>query len=143
MSGLVSATHGFGRQPLESFSVAIGIGCRLGCAATAIEALVRQALDLAPSARPAGLFTIEDKVGETGLRLAADRLGMDLVFLSRDALRAQAPFVRSRSERAERRFGVPSVAEAAALAGAAAGSVLIVPRITALGATCAIAGPPS
>jgi cobalt-precorrin 5A hydrolase len=123
--------------------IAIGIGCRLGCPASAIEALVRQALDLAASAGPARLFTIEDKAGESGLRLAADRLCMDLGFLSREVLAAQSAFIRTRSEGAERRFGIPSVAEAAALSGSGAGSVLIVPRITGMGATCAVAGPAS
>ncbi len=70
---------------------------------------------------------------------AARHLGLDLVFLDRDALREQAPFVQTRSIRAESRFGVPSVAEAAALAGAGPGAALIVPRIASQGVTCAIA----
>jgi cobalt-precorrin 5A hydrolase len=120
--------------------IAIGVGCRLGCRAEAIEALVRQALDRVPDARRPGLFTIRDKNGEPGLAEAADHLGLELVFLSRDALREQARSVVTRSPRAEARFGVPSVAEAAALAGAGAGSVLLVPRISGQGATCAVAG---
>jgi len=123
-----------------SVRIAIGVGCRLGCPADAIEALVRQALDRAPTAERLGLFTIRDKTGEPGLTEAARRLGLDLVFLTRDALHEQAPFVRTRSIRAENLFGVPSVAEAAALAGAGADSVLIVPRIASQGATCAVAG---
>ena len=71
---------------------------------------------------------------------AAERLGLDLVFLSRDVLRQQAPFVRTRSLRTESLFGIPSVAEAAALAGAGADAVLLVPRIAGQGATCAVAG---
>jgi len=123
-----------------STRIAIGVGCRLGCPADAIEALVRQALDRAPTAERLGLFTIRDKTGELGLTEAARRLGLDLIFLTRDALREQAPFVRTRSIRTESLFGVPSVAEAAALAGAGADSVLIVPRIASPGATCAVAG---
>jgi cobalt-precorrin 5A hydrolase len=95
--------------------IAIGVGCRLGSSAYAIEALVRQALDRARS------------------------LGLDLVFLARDALREEAPFVQTRSIRSETQFGVPSVAEAAALAGAGPGGVLIFTRIVSQGVTCAIA----
>jgi cobalt-precorrin 5A hydrolase len=120
--------------------IAIGVGCRLGCPADDIEGLVRQALGRAPPADRLGLFTICDKAGEPGLIEAAHRLGLDLVLLARDALREQAASVQTRSPRAESLFGVPSVAEAAALAGAGAGSVLLVPRITGQGATCAIAG---
>jgi cobalt-precorrin 5A hydrolase len=120
--------------------IAIGVGCRLGCPADAIEGLVRQALGQAPAAERLGLFTIRDKAGEPGLIEAADRLGLQLVFVDRDALREQAPSVQTRSPSAESRFGVTSVAEAAALAGAGTGSVLLVPRIAGQGATCAIAG---
>jgi cobalt-precorrin 5A hydrolase len=119
--------------------IAIGVGCRLGSSAHTIEALVRQALDHSPEAEPMGLFTIQDKSRETGLIEAAGHLGIDLIFLSRDALREQAPFVRTQSTESQSRFGVPSVAEAAALAGAGAGGKLIVPRIAGQGVTCAIA----
>jgi cobalt-precorrin 5A hydrolase len=122
--------------------IAIGIGCRLGCPANAIEALVRQALTRAPPAEPLGLFTIRDKDQESGLIEAAHRLGLNLTFLTRDALREQAPFVQTRSPRAQALFGVPSVAEAAALAGAGHGAALIVPRIASQHATCAVARQP-
>ena len=121
-------------------NVAIGIGCRKNCPADAIEALARQALGRAPDAAPFGLFTLVDKQAEPGLIEAAGRLGLELTYLSRDALKARAEDVRTPSQRAESLFGVPSVAEAAALAGAGPASVLIVPRIAANGATCAIAG---
>ena len=184
--------------------IAIGVGCRRGSSANAIEALVRQALDLrawgemseplptmhqrrnvmvgagrpsttysarstqkfvdgrpaptmtaggdvpgfavfiaphalTPQAERLGLFTIRDKTGETGLIEAACRLGLDLIFLTRDTLREQAPYVQTRSTRSQIRFGVPSVAESAALAGAGPNSVLIIPRIASQGVTCAIA----
>jgi cobalt-precorrin 5A hydrolase len=122
-----------------SSRIAIGVGCRFGCSADAIEALIRQALTRVPTGKRLGIFTICDKSGEIGLIEGASRLGLDLVCLSRDALLAQAPFVQTRSVRTQRLFGVPSVAEAAALAGAGAASVLIVPRIASQGATCAIA----
>jgi cobalt-precorrin 5A hydrolase len=133
-----------------SAAVAIGVGCRRGCEAHLIEALIRQALERVPSGVvPAdvaplsgasiGLFTIADKCDEVGLAEAAHRLGLALVLLPRAALRDQTPFVQTYSPHSRCRFDVPSVAEAAALAGAGPGAVLIVPRIAQDGATCAIA----
>ena len=120
-------------------SIAIGVGCRKGCPAGAIEALVRQALTGVSDA-PLGLFTLADKRDEPGLAEAADRLDLSLTYLTREALRDRAGDIQTKSARAESLFGVPSVAEAAALAGAGPGSVLIVARIAEGGATCAIAG---
>jgi len=121
-------------------NVAVGIGCRKNCPADAIEALARQALGRIADAAPLGMFTVVDKQGEPGLVEAAGRLGLNLTYLSRDALKARAEDVQTRSPLAETLFDIPSVAEAAALAGAGPASVLIVPRIAANGATCAIAG---
>ena len=101
--------------------VAIGVGCRKGCPATAIVDLVEQAR----AAAPAGLV--------------ADRHGGRRGVLPRDALRAVMASVETRSAAAEARFGVASVAEAAALAGAGPGARLVVRRIAAGGATCAVA----
>jgi cobalt-precorrin 5A hydrolase len=89
-----------------------------------------------------GIFTIEDKRDELGLAEAAKHMGLTLTFLSRETLRAQTARVQTAAPHAEAEFGVPSVAEAAALAGAGPDSVLIVPRIAADGATCAVAGVP-
>jgi cobalt-precorrin 5A hydrolase len=119
--------------------IAIGVGCRHGCPAGLIQAVVRQALSRVPAAEQLGLFTIADKREETGLTEAAASLGLDLVILPREALREKAPFVQTRSIRTESLFGVPSVAEAAALAGAGPGSVLVFARIANAGATCAVA----
>jgi cobalt-precorrin 5A hydrolase len=123
----------------ETMNVAVGIGCRKGCPADAIEALARKALGHVADAVPLGLFTLIDKQGEPGLVEAASRLGLDLTYLSRDALNARTADIQTRSKAAESLFGVPSVAEAAALVGAGPKSVLIVPRIAEGGATCAIA----
>jgi cobalt-precorrin 5A hydrolase len=120
-------------------AVAIGVGCRKGCSADTIEALVRQALGDVASFAPIGLFTLIDKQGEAGLTEAANRLGLGVTYLSREALRDRADDTKTRAPNAEKQFGVPSVAEAAALAGAGPASVLIVPRIAQDGATCAIA----
>ena len=120
-------------------NVAVGVGCRKGCPADVVEALVRRALGRTANATPTGLFTVADKEGEPGLAEAAGSLGLGLTYLSRDMLREREANIRTHSPHAERVLGIPSVAEAAALAGAGPGSVLIVPRIAADGATCAIA----
>jgi cobalt-precorrin 5A hydrolase len=122
-----------------SVAVAIGLGCRKNCSATAIEALVQQALEGISDALPRGLFTIVDKNSEIGLAEAAGRLGLKLTYLPRDALKAREAETQTRSALSETLFGVASVAEAAALAGAGPASVLIVRRIGRGGATCAIA----
>ena len=123
-------------------TIAIGVGCRKGCSADAIEALVRQALAGLSGVVPSGLFTLIDKEGEVGLAEAAKHLDLPLIFLSRETLRAQAAHVQTAARHAEAAFGVPSVAEAAALAGAGPDAVLIVDRIAEGGATCAVARAP-
>lgn len=128
--------------------LAIGIGCRSGVSAELIVTLVRRALDRAASLMPEGLpmrghraalFTAVEKQGETGLREAAMLLAMPLVFLPKPALAAFSDAAETRSERVVQLFGVPSLAETAALAGAGAGSHLVVARIAADGVTCAVA----
>lgn len=122
--------------------LAIGVGCRKGCPAEAIRALVAEVRDAAGAACPACLVSIADKSDEPGLAAAAAALGLDLRFLPRDALRAALPGVLTRSAAAEARFGVASVAEAAALAGAGPGARLVVPRVARDGATAAAARVP-
>lgn len=119
---------------------AVGIGCRKGSDGETIAALVGRAIERA-GAPAAALFTIVDKQGEDGIREAAIALGLPLVYLPRAALADKADALATRSERVVALFGVPSVAEAAALAGAGPGSVLVVPRMAADGVTCAVAGP--
>jgi cobalt-precorrin 5A hydrolase len=121
--------------------IAIGIGCRKGCSGDTIAALVRRALAGLDPARPgeASLFSIEDKRGERGLDDAAAALDLPLVLLPGTELLAAAPRCETRSARVEALFGLPSLAEAAALAGAGAHSRLVVRRISGAGASCAVA----
>ena len=123
--------------------VAIGVGCRKGCSGEVLIRLISQALAEWPQ-HPAEhgvrkLFTIDDKNDEPGMKQAADLLGIELVYLSREQLNAVMPRTQTYSARAREMFGVGSVAEASALAGAGDHSVLIVPRISNDQATCAIA----
>ncbi len=120
--------------------IAIGVGCKQGCASEAIIALVRRALSSAQRSDAVALFTHQDKQGEAGLIEAARRLALPLVFLDRAALREAAPRAVTYSAKVMAMFGLPSIAETAALAGAGPGSILLVPRISDAGASCAIAG---
>ncbi len=121
--------------------IAIGLGCRRGAAADEVVALVREAIELLPDdVVPSGLFTLADKAGEPGLAGAAATLGLPLTVLDHAALALVASEARSRSARVEEMFGLPGVAETAALAGAGQGAVLLVPRLASASVTCAIAG---
>ncbi len=131
--------------------IAIGVGCRRGASAEAIVTLVRETLRSsslqASGAEPdlttiAGLFTLADKRGEPGLDEAARALGLPLAFLDRTVLALVAGEARSCSRRVEEMFGLPGIAETAALAGAGQGAVLLVPRLAATTVTCAVAGQP-
>ena len=123
--------------------IAIGIGCRKGCSGDVLIRLVSQALAEWPEHLAEHgvrkMFTIDDKRDEAGIKQAADLLGIELVYLSREQLNAAMPRTKTYSPRAQKLFGVGSVAEASALAGAGDKAVLIVPRVSSDNATCAIA----
>jgi cobalt-precorrin 5A hydrolase len=122
--------------------IAIGAGCRKGCPAEEIVALIREALKSTPGETALGLFTIADKRGEPGLEQAAAALDLPLVFLDKATLQLVTGETRSCSRRVEEMYGLPSIAETAALAGAGQGAVLLVARHASAQATCAIAGAP-
>jgi cobalt-precorrin 5A hydrolase len=88
----------------------------------------------------ASLYSHQDKQNEAGLIEAAKDLGLPLIFLDAAALRDAAPRALTHSAKVMAMFGLPSIAETAALAGAGPDSILLVPRINAAGASCAIAG---
>ena len=122
--------------------IAIGLGCRKGVSGEAIASLVREALARIEKNGAAALFTVESKRHEAGMAQAAQALAMPLHYLPQEALEAVADKAQTRSPRVEALFGVPSVAETAALVGAGPGAVLILPRIARDNATCAIARAP-
>lgn len=123
--------------------IAIGVGCRKKCPSAELKNVVFRALQAWPGdlqmSGQQKLFTIEDKRGEAGLDELASALGLELIFLPREKLSEVMPAVKTRSARAEKLFGVASVAEASALAGAGPNATLIVPRLSENDATCAIA----
>ncbi len=119
--------------------IAIGIGCKSGVNADEVIALVEDGLSRVENETIAGLFTVASKSHESGLAQAATSLSLPLLFLPETALKSSASRTETRSERVVALFGVPSIAETAALVGAGEGSTLIVPRISRGGVTCAIA----
>jgi len=121
--------------------IVAGVGCRKGVTAAEIVAAIAAAL-----AR-AGVATFElrliatsaAKGGEPGIAAAASSIGVPLVLISQGELAAAGVRAATRSERVIALAGVPSVAEAAALAAAGPAARLIAPRVAVGPATCALA----
>ncbi|QGM96132.1 cobalamin biosynthesis protein [Methylocystis parvus] len=124
----------------ETVRYAAGIGARRGVAAEAIVDLVREVAGRhdAPLER-LSLCTLESKAEEPGVQEAARMLGVPLVFLPLEALKARKGAAPTHSPRVQAMFGVGSVAEAAALVGAGPKSRLLAPRLATPYAACALA----
>ncbi len=119
---------------------AIGLGARVGVGAAEAAEFIRARTAAAGVAlADAAMFTLDKFAGEAGLREAAAALGVDLTFLPPEALRPYRDAVLTRSARIETIYGVGSIAEAAALAGAGPGARLLAPRAATPRLTCAIA----
>jgi cobalt-precorrin 5A hydrolase len=126
--------------------IAAGLGCRAGCPLEHVLAALEQALAAAGCLLEeiSGLYTAQFKREEPALLLAAARLGKPLLALPLAELQAQNAKALSCSAQNLERFGVPSIAETAALAGAARGATASQPRLLgtrsiAGSATCALA----
>jgi cobalt-precorrin 5A hydrolase len=121
--------------------IVAGIGCRKGVAAAAIEAAINAALTRAGLAADALAFitTSAAKGKEPGITEAAARLGLPLILVAQSDLEAAGHRVETRSERAVALTGIPSLAEAAALAAAGPAAKLLARRIAVGPATCALA----
>lgn len=128
------------RGEIMSARYAAGIGARRGVEAQQIVELVtRVAQQHEIDLSRVTLCTLESKKDEAGLHQAARRLGVEIVFLPLEALRARKGSAPTHSPRVQAMFGVGSVAEAAALVGAGPGSRLIAPRVATPYAACAFA----
>lgn len=121
--------------------IVAGIGCRKGTTAQEIDAAIDAALAEAGRPRDAlsCIATSDGKGAEPGIVEAVAGRGLQLVLVKPAELESAGPRTRSSSPRVKELFGVPSVAEAAALAAAGESSTLLVPRIVVGPATCAIA----
>jgi cobalt-precorrin 5A hydrolase len=126
---------------IDKAMIAAGIGCKRGAPAPDIEAAIRAALARANIAVDAldVIATIEGKRTETGIQAAAMKFGVALIAVSETDLSAACGRTRTRSERSLALAGVPSIAEAAALAAAGPTSSLIAARLVVGTATCALA----
>ncbi|WP_419786609.1 cobalt-precorrin 5A hydrolase [Pseudodesulfovibrio sp.] len=117
----------------------LGVGCRRGTGADEIfdhiEAVFRQERLSLRAVR--GLASAEVKADESGLLEAASRLGVTPVFFGPDQL--DAVTVPNPSATVQRRMGVASVAEAAALL-LAEGGELLVEKTKTKTVTLAVAG---
>jgi len=121
--------------------IVAGIGCRKGASAADISAAIDDALTRAGLAAQALdlIAAPEFKASEHGLAAAAVVRGVPLVLIAKAKLEEAGARTKIRSERVLSLAGVPSVAEAVALAAGGPAARLLVPRITLGMATCALA----
>jgi len=121
--------------------IVAGIGCRRGTTAEEINAAIDAALAQAGCVpdQLSVIATSDGKGSERGIIEAAAGRGVRLVLVRPADLEAAGPRTLSSSPRVKALIGVPSVAEAAALAACGLESMLVVPRIDLGSATCAIA----
>jgi cobalt-precorrin 5A hydrolase len=126
---------------MDQAMIVAGVGCRKGVQAADIEAAIVAAFDRAGVATSALrlIATSAAKSGEAGIAAAASAIGVPLVLIQQGDLAAAGMRATTRSERVMALAGVPSVAEAAALAAGGPDARLIVPRIAVGPATCALA----
>jgi len=126
---------------LKEIMIVSGIGCRRGTTVEEINAAIDIALaeaSIAPE-RLRLIATSDGKGSEPGIVQAAAARGVQLVLVRPADLEAAGPRTLSSSPRVKALIGIPSVAEAAALAACGPTSRLIVPRIVEGPATCAVA----
>ena len=121
--------------------IVAGIGCRKGVQPGDVNAVILAALERAGInvSELRLLATMDIKSREKGIEVAASVLRVPLVFLTPADLIAVSMRVATRSERTQALVGVPSVAEAAALAAGGPAARLIAPSIVVGPATCALA----
>ncbi|HXX51344.1 MAG TPA: cobalamin biosynthesis protein [Xanthobacteraceae bacterium] len=121
--------------------IVAGVGCRRGAAAQDVEAALRAALAHAGVTAEDlnAIATGEAKQGEGGIETVAAKLGVRLMLIPDDELRAAGKRATTRSDRVLALMGLPSLAEAAALAAAGPSAQLIVSRLIVGAATCALA----
>jgi cobalt-precorrin 5A hydrolase len=121
--------------------IVAGIGCRRGAPVAAIEAVIGAALARAGLGKDALalIATAAAKCDEPGIAAAASALGLPLVCVAGPELEHAGERGATRSARVLAMTGVPSVAEAAALAAAGRDARLLLARIALGPATCALA----
>jgi len=121
--------------------IVAGVGCRKGASAHEIGAAIDAALARAGLRADAldAIATPAMKSSEAGIAAAASDFGVPLVLVPQVDLEAAGARTVTRSERVVALMGVPSAAEAAALAAAGPTGRLVAPRTAVGAATCALA----
>ena len=121
--------------------IVAGIGCRKGASATEIEAAIAAALERAgrPLAWIDLMATARAKREEKGIAQAASARGVPLIFVALADLEIASARGATWSSRVLALAGVPSVAEAAALAACGPKAKLVLPRMVLGPVTCALA----
>jgi cobalt-precorrin 5A hydrolase len=126
---------------MDQAMIVAGIGCRRGAEARDVEAAIRATLAHAgiEAADLKAIATGSTKAAEPGIAATAAKLGLNVMPIAEAELKAAGARVMTRSDRVLALTGVPSLAEAAALAAAGPSSHLIASRLVVGGATCALA----
>ncbi|WP_117194529.1 cobalamin biosynthesis protein [Rhizobium terrae] len=121
--------------------IVAGLGCRKGTPAQALLSALDAACAAAGISREsiAALATGEIKRDEPAIHELADRLALPLHILDGAALKQAEGRTKTVSNHSLAQTATPSLSEAAALAGAGDGAVLLAARVIAEGATCALA----
>jgi cobalt-precorrin 5A hydrolase len=126
---------------MDQAMIVAGIGCKRGAAAADIEAAILAALARAGISATdlKAIATSKAKDSEAGIASAAAKFGVGIMAIPDAALKAAGARATTRSDRVLALTGVPSIAEAAALAAAGPSSRLIASRLVVGMATCALA----
>jgi cobalt-precorrin 5A hydrolase len=121
--------------------IVAGLGCRRGTAVDDLEAALRLACDRAgiPCASIHALATGRIKQDDPGMLNLAARLGLPLHIVGDEELKAAASRTHTISRHSLAKTDSPCLSEAAALAAAGEDATLLVARVVAEGATCALA----
>jgi hypothetical protein len=88
---------------------------------------------------PFRLATLDRAVINSVVEESASTAGIGVIFLTLDELRAAASRCATYSEKSMKQYGIPSVAEAAALAAAGLGAHLFLPRFCGRRTTASVA----
>jgi cobalt-precorrin 5A hydrolase len=138
----------FEASPSPHPSPARGEGAGRACGEEVLSSMARSPLPSRERGRGEGeqriaaLATLDRPALNAVLQEAARRAGLDLILLTLDELRATAHLCVTHSEHSMKQYGIPSVAEAAALAGAGAEARLLIPRFLGRNTTVSVAGRP-
>jgi cobalt-precorrin 5A hydrolase len=119
--------------------IVAGFGYRRGVELAEVERALARALEPLDSPAIGAIAVPARKADEGAIQQVARLWGLRLLLVSQEALEAAGPHTLTRSVHAQRMLNVPSVAEAAAIAGAGRHARLLAPRVIQGPVTCALA----